>query len=100
MPYTVTFEGPATGTHLRREWESGETPPSTVDVVFTPENATQELQGTPAASFLDPTPGPGNRLIARLSTPPSSGRRENYTLTITEVGATAKKQVGVELAWG
>lgn len=99
MPYTVTFEGPSDGTHMQREWASGDTPPSTVDVVFTPENSTQELQGSPTGSFVNPTPGAGNRLIARVNTPPTSGRTEDYTLTITEVGVSGNKKVTVQLVW-
>lgn len=99
MPYKVSFEGPETGTHMQREWASGATPPSTVDVVFTPENSGQELQGSPRASFVDPTPGAGNRLIARVATPATSGRTEDYTLTITQVGVSGSKKVTIQLVW-
>ena len=99
MAYTVTFEGPCDGTNLEREWASGDTPPSTVDVVFTPETSSQELQGSPTADFVDPTPGAGNRLIARVDTPATSGRTETYTLTITEVGVSGNEKVTVKLVW-
>ena len=99
MPYKVTFEGPTDGTHLQREWASGASPPANVDVVFMPENSSQELQGSPSGSFIDPTPGAGNRLIARVDTPAASGQTEDYTLTITEVGVSGYKKVTVKLRW-
>lgn len=99
MPYKVSFEGPDTGTHMRREWASEAKPPPTVDVVFTPESSSQELQGSPTRSFVDPKPGAGNRLIARVATPATSGRTENYTLTITEVGVRRSKKVTIQVVW-
>lgn len=100
MPFSLDFEGPATGTTLRRIFSSQ--PPSTVDVVFTPANSTESLVGAPARNFVNANPGPGERLTARLETPNSPGKTNSFTVTVTPSNGGNQgpsSDVGVELDW-